>query len=619
MTASLASRGLALNDDLSGRIALLDTAGGIEDIRLTEILRLHAALAQAVSPALPETLELLLWEAGRQTSYLTHGGTRLPNMLGLSHWVAPVGAVRKVIWMALFFFCVFFAVIIFSGLTMQQVAGGLPAFNNVASVANAVAPVAPEDRGTIAALLALFASLAGIGACFYVLFDAHGYIAKGSYDPRLGQNYGIRIGLGLMAGILLSQVLPAKDGGEWTAIGRPVLAVVGGFSGQLVYNVLSKLVTALESIFEEDRNQAIARAAKEAEEAAAARLNRLAEERSADQVALLAQLRDASSPEAREVVLTSLTARMAGLPAPAMPVPASGAQIEGAQDAIATLRARADFLARIVDLLPESDQPGLRAELGRISDGLGRLDGLTQDGDFVAEALRLAASSGVGGPLRAALTKSLGRLAGPLSGLGVTPAGLAGAIVVIATQEAADAYRRWKIRVLGADYAPELMAVDPIDAGAVLQVMNGLGDDARQALGIDAGDMGLLNEFGRAALDLEADEVLSRYGAEFSGEAQVYLEAVARLRDGLAAVRMAALGAQVAEETPPEALRDTGRPDGQSLLALFDRLVAQIEPRAEIERILLLASATRDASPEIRQLFDQALARASAPAPGPTG
>jgi hypothetical protein len=117
-------------------------------------------------------------------------------------------------------------------------------------------------------------SAAGLGACFAGLFLANRYIANNTFDPKYEASYWIRIVLGLMAGIILAELIPldllggtgslaaaSGTGAEHTTasavntLGKPVLALLGGFSAAAVYRVISKIVDALESLVRGDNRE----------------------------------------------------------------------------------------------------------------------------------------------------------------------------------------------------------------------------------------------------------------------------------------------------------------------------------------------------------------------------
>jgi hypothetical protein len=101
-------------------------------------------------------------------------------------------------------------------------------------------------------------SAAGLGSTFQALFTAQAYVSNATYDPRYDASYWIRIGLGLVAGLLLSVLVPINSGNAPT-IAKPVLALLGGFSAGLVYRILQRLVDTVESLFQGDRDALLRR------------------------------------------------------------------------------------------------------------------------------------------------------------------------------------------------------------------------------------------------------------------------------------------------------------------------------------------------------------------------
>ena len=115
-----------------------------------------------------------------------------------------------------------------------------------------------ESSGiTLLLNLLLLLSAAGLGGCFAGLFQANRYIANGSFDPRYESSYWIRIVLGLMAGIILAQLISFDLKGGQVLI-KPTLATLGGFSAALVYRVLTRLVETVESLIRGDPREMMA-------------------------------------------------------------------------------------------------------------------------------------------------------------------------------------------------------------------------------------------------------------------------------------------------------------------------------------------------------------------------
>jgi len=248
---------------------------------LMDIAQLHVQLAALVAPAMPRTLYLLQRDRARN-SWL--------SILG------PLPAVRRLMLASLFFTLVF----ILSSLS--------PHINIITMRLD----IYRMDELLLLHVLVFLMSAAGIGATFQALFTAHSSIANGTYDPRYESSFWTQISLGVIAGLVLSQVIPlgpenlknivSLDADGMTAlmdiirsqgmthtlasfgivifepsghpasqealksildslgtssdmISKPVLALLGGFSATLVYTVMQRLVTTVESLFKSNDSE----------------------------------------------------------------------------------------------------------------------------------------------------------------------------------------------------------------------------------------------------------------------------------------------------------------------------------------------------------------------------
>ncbi|KYG85680.1 hypothetical protein AWW67_00075 [Roseivirga seohaensis] len=118
-------------------------------------------------------------------------------------------------------------------------------------------------------------SAASVGAGFYALFEMNNYISAGTFDTKYSSTYWSRYVLGIVAGILLSELFvvfigpneQTKDStmalDSATYLLKPILAILGGFSASLVYRILNRLISAVESIFTGSANQMIAQKKQE--------------------------------------------------------------------------------------------------------------------------------------------------------------------------------------------------------------------------------------------------------------------------------------------------------------------------------------------------------------------
>ena len=113
-------------------------------------------------------------------------------------------------------------------------------------------------------------SCASVGASFYGLFKMNYLLNKQNFDLSLTHTYWSRYILGIVAGLLLSELFigmiePSIGGVDHeTPMGsigyllKPTLAILGGFSADLVYTILSRLVETVESLFKGDTGGAVA-------------------------------------------------------------------------------------------------------------------------------------------------------------------------------------------------------------------------------------------------------------------------------------------------------------------------------------------------------------------------
>jgi hypothetical protein len=184
---------------------------------------IHRRLAVAIAPATPQAVTLL------------DGERRGRSRLG---WLGPVPLIRALTLSA----AIFLIAVIATSLSPEV------------SVAN-IDQGFLDSHGTRLLWNALFLLFcAGLGASFATLFQAHRYVANSTYDPKYDASYGARLILGLIAGLILVELLPPHlyDGGSMRSFGKPALAMLGGFSATAVHRLLHRLVETLETLVRGD-------------------------------------------------------------------------------------------------------------------------------------------------------------------------------------------------------------------------------------------------------------------------------------------------------------------------------------------------------------------------------
>jgi hypothetical protein len=87
----------------------------------------------------------------------------------------------------------------------------------------------------------------GLGACAYMLRSAHYFIYQRSFDVRRTPEYFNRIGLGAISGgaIILFVNNLVNDDGSSINLGSAALGFVAGYSTDLLFNTIERIVTAI--------------------------------------------------------------------------------------------------------------------------------------------------------------------------------------------------------------------------------------------------------------------------------------------------------------------------------------------------------------------------------------
>lgn len=192
------------------------------------LVTVHGQLAAIVEPATPQTI--LLLDVEQET----------PSVI---KFLGPVGLVRQLMVAALISLVVFIAIVLSPDINDQGgnifTLSGLPLLLN----------------------LLFYLSAAGLGASFAALYKANQYITTGTYDPAHQASYWIRFILGLISGLMLAVLISenAMKGTDFLEEGviRPLLAILGGFSADLLYTVLNRLVEAMKSLFQGSAKQLV--------------------------------------------------------------------------------------------------------------------------------------------------------------------------------------------------------------------------------------------------------------------------------------------------------------------------------------------------------------------------
>jgi hypothetical protein len=184
----------------------------------------HLALTKLVAPAMPGTLVLL------HEQRLTHGFT-------YSFGAVPLA--RRMLLLGLLSLALLLGIALSSRVNAENLSRGLLASQGL----------------NLCAIEIFLAAAALVGATLANLKRLEPFISACTYDPRYESSYWIRLVMGLISGIILSQFIStgalnnAAGNKDALNVSEPLLALLGGFSGELVHNILAHFIMVISNLF----------------------------------------------------------------------------------------------------------------------------------------------------------------------------------------------------------------------------------------------------------------------------------------------------------------------------------------------------------------------------------
>jgi hypothetical protein len=207
---------------------LPDKLSGTGASSIALLSRAHAALTLIIQPATPEAVLLLIEERRKHSFWYAFG---------------PLPIVRQMLGLA-----------ILSLLTLLIVS--LSSDINTDSMSKTLLQMQGLQLLSVEVFLL---SAASLGSCFQNLQQISAYISSGTYDPKFQSTYWTRWVMGLISGIVFSQIIfelvvsmAGSNSGPSVLpaiVGQPVLALLGGYSVDVVHGVLSHIIDSIGSFF----------------------------------------------------------------------------------------------------------------------------------------------------------------------------------------------------------------------------------------------------------------------------------------------------------------------------------------------------------------------------------
>jgi hypothetical protein len=202
-------------------------APAMEMSRFVSLAVAHAGLARAIAPATPEAVLLMADERERHPLWSALG---------------PLPLVRQMLGLALLSLVVLLAVSIDASVNTENMAKSLLELSGF--------PLLMVETFLVSA--------ASLGACFANLQRINTFISEGTYDPRFQSTYWTRWVMGVISGVILSQLVynaflahsgADRGAGAAGAIAQPILALLGGYSVDFVHGLLRRAINTVDNFF----------------------------------------------------------------------------------------------------------------------------------------------------------------------------------------------------------------------------------------------------------------------------------------------------------------------------------------------------------------------------------
>ena len=227
---SVSTSGRPSIGELSHEEALVGGAPAAETSPLASLSVAHGALAQIIAPATPGTVRLLA--EARATPPLLYALGPLPigrQMLGLA----------------------ILSLFMLLGIALSEEVNAINMSKTMLTLSGY----------SLLIKEAYLFSAASLGSCFQNLQRINVVISDGTYDPKFQSTYWTRWAMGVISGIIISQVvyvfiLHAATTGAAApppTFGQPLLALLGGYSVDLVQGILRHTIDTLSSFFRGSR------------------------------------------------------------------------------------------------------------------------------------------------------------------------------------------------------------------------------------------------------------------------------------------------------------------------------------------------------------------------------
>lgn len=192
----------------------------IQNSSVDDLINAHNLLCKNIAPATPKSIEFTkqLNQKDKNRSLFK----KLPLL-------------RNLVLLSLFFLVTFIITGISPDVNNNSLDKGIMNNNGVSLLLN----------------IGYLSSIAGLGVLFYLLKNVSYSIKNSTLVPEDTVYYIAMIILGMMAGIIASEIIPFgdTDPNDINLFNKSVLALVGGFSSDAIFSVLQGIIDRIKTIF----------------------------------------------------------------------------------------------------------------------------------------------------------------------------------------------------------------------------------------------------------------------------------------------------------------------------------------------------------------------------------
>ncbi len=192
----------------------------IQDSTVDDLINAHNLLCKNVAPATPKSIEYT------KKMHQEGSGKSVLNKIPVS---------RNLIIVALLFLTIFIATVMSPEVNNDSLDKGILGASGLPLLLN----------------LGFLSSVAGLGVIFFLLKDVSNSIKNGTLIPEETISYISQILLGIIAGLLMSEILALylKDPEDINLFNKSILALIGGFSSDAIFGILQGIITRIKNIF----------------------------------------------------------------------------------------------------------------------------------------------------------------------------------------------------------------------------------------------------------------------------------------------------------------------------------------------------------------------------------